>query len=131
MTRFLLLLTSCTFLALAGCGGGGSKVTGKVSYNGKPLNSGTILFQTEEGVRSATIQSDGTYTIEDVPAGNAKIAVTVAPPPEKGPDGVSADEAGTSEANPVLVPEKYSRVETSELTYKVTSGEQTHDIDLK
>lgn len=55
----------------------------------------------------------------------------VSPPPAKGPDGVGADEPGTYEENPALIPEKYAEVETSGLMYEVASGEQTHNIDLK
>lgn len=133
MSRFTLLLTSfLVSLFLSGCGGSSSTVSGKISHKGKPLNSGQILFQSEEGtVQSAEIQSDGTYTVTGLPAGKAKIAVNVSPPPPKGPDGISADEPGTFEANPVLVPPKYGKVETSELTYEVTGGSQTNDIDLE
>jgi len=132
MSRLSLLSSSCIALFLAGCGGSSATVNGTITLDGKPLNSGFILFQPSEGtVQSADIQPDGTYTVGQLGLGTAKIAINVPPPPPSGPDGVSADAPGASNVEPVLIPEKYGDVETTGLTYEVKLGAQVHDIDLK
>jgi hypothetical protein len=63
-------------LLAAGCSGPGT-VSGKVSYKGKALPGGTVLFIHEQkGSFSCKIQGDGSYSIADVPAGTVRIAVT-------------------------------------------------------
>jgi len=61
------------FLATTGCGGGGAataSVSGKVTYEGKPVTGGSIGFSpigTGSGnpgkAGGSTVQSDGTYTV--------------------------------------------------------------------
>ncbi|HKI35265.1 MAG TPA: hypothetical protein VKA46_25635, partial [Gemmataceae bacterium] len=66
-----------TFALLsAGCGGTGT-VTGKVFYKDKPLGGGTVVFWNIDGKGSKTsrIQPDGSYTMENMPAGPVKITV--------------------------------------------------------
>jgi hypothetical protein len=43
-----LLLGAC-LLALVGCGGGAAEVRGKVSFNGTPVENGTITFEPADG----------------------------------------------------------------------------------
>ena len=88
MPRLTLLLTCLAVFPLTGCGSSSATVSGTVTFAGKPLNSGFVLFQPSEGtVQSANIQPDGTYTVEQLGLGMAKISVTVPPPPAAGPDG--------------------------------------------
>jgi hypothetical protein len=105
MSRFLLLLTSCVIVFGAGCGSPTATVSGTVSYNGKPLNSGFILFQASDGaVKTADIQPDGTYNVGQLAAGTANIAINAPPPPSRGPDGVSADAPEAFDFQPVTDP---------------------------
>jgi hypothetical protein len=130
-TRFVLC--SCLLALLIGCGGeSGTTISGKISHDGKDLNSGSITFQAQEGiVETVTIQGDGTYTVSGLPKGSAKISITVPPAPTPGPGGVSADEPGDYEANPVLIPIKFGDTTKSGLSVELTGGEQTHDIVLE
>jgi hypothetical protein len=82
-------------------------------------------------VKSTAIQSDGTYTIEGLAVGNAGISINVPAPPLPGPDGVSADAPEAFAFKPVQIPEKYADVQTSGLTYQVTTGTQEHNINLE
>ncbi len=60
MPRVTLLLTGCFVVLLAGCGSSSSTVSGTITFDGKPLNSGFVLFQPSQGtVQSANIQPDG------------------------------------------------------------------------
>ena len=62
--------TSC------GCSKPPGTVSGRVSYKGKDLSYGTIVFVSQDNqVKQGAIDEDGSYKIENVPAGPAKVAV--------------------------------------------------------
>src|SRR5262249_17810057 len=118
-------------LLVAGCAPGWGNVSGTVTFQGKPLTTGTIIFyDAANGAPSAEIQPDGKYTVSHVRAGKAKIAIVMpmdipfmafggAPPPK------------TAESGKVPpVPPKYADREQSGLTYEVKAGNNTHDIKL-
>src|SRR5262245_48576180 len=72
------LATAAALLALAsGCGVGRGDVSGKVTYQGKPLVWGTVQFEGSDGMlKQGNINSDGTYSVQGVAAGEAKVAVS-------------------------------------------------------
>jgi hypothetical protein len=135
-------------LLLAGCSSHGS-ISGKITYKGKPLSSGTVTFVPEQGGGFSCDIHNGEYKIANIPSGPAKIAVipasTSAPidyvmkmrPPkellEKAAPGKSI-ETPTKEGSPKIEtpfpPDKFKNPDTSGLTYTVKSGPQVHDIDL-
>ena len=141
-------LLLCLLLGAAGCGASGS-VTGKVLYKGHPLEGGTVLF-VSPGRASVTaeIGPDGSYSIPKIPAGPVHIAVEtqsakagkvpkgmmppkgVEVPPEAQQSGVYAGQ-GRSGGKAVAIPEQYADPDKSNLTYTVTGGPQTHDVDLQ
>jgi hypothetical protein len=114
-----------------------------------------------KGSVSAPIAEDGSYTAARVPAGEARIAVetkSVGPPAQtkgpaafkRGPPKLRPPKDKDLESMPkdahapmsgdlpkadykrfVPVPEQYADPEKSGLTFTVTGGPQTHDIDLK
>ena len=66
-------------ILLAGvCGcGHTAKVTGKVTYQGRPVVYGSVTFlSADKTARSGAIQADGSYAVEDVPSGTVQIGVT-------------------------------------------------------
>jgi hypothetical protein len=146
LSRNSLLLAA---LLAVGCGAGSGTVTGKVSYEGKPIPAGRVTFLDGKGqTYSSPIGDDGGYSIPKVPAGEVKIAVdTGAPPPNipapaavKGktgappgvpPEALKAYDFEAQRAKYVKIPNKYKDPEKSGLTYTVTGGSQTHDIVLK
>src|SRR5688572_6461689 len=82
MHRRSMLWTFLTILAVpfaaAGCGGGPAvgHVSGVVTLQGKPLQSGTIGFIAADGrPYQADLQTDGTYRVDNVPVGEAIIVV--------------------------------------------------------
>jgi hypothetical protein len=80
LAGFPLLLS----LGATGCGGGSGDLSGAVSYQGKPLASGSILLIDADGKpRTARIQEDGSYHFAGVPVGEAKLAVYNSPDPAK------------------------------------------------
>jgi hypothetical protein len=137
------------FLLAVGCSSKGT-VTGKISYQGKPVAAGTVLFVPEQGGGAFRGDiRDGEYKVTNVPPGPVKIAVTASarsgsaneyiskmqPPTDliqKAAPGKSADGFGTpsstSPAEPI--PKKFQDPATSGLTYHVEKGTQTHHIDI-
>jgi hypothetical protein len=144
---WLLLLAVC-----AGCSSSSQgTISGKVTYQGKPVPAGTVVFvpQVQGGSFVAHIR-DGEYKVENCPVGPAKIAVSTPAntdpmkrmmgskmkrPPEieeKLGRGGSADGSSSSptDAPAVSIPPRYQDPEKSGLSYTVTSGSQVHDIDI-
>jgi len=79
---------------VAGCGGKGAKVTGKVTTaDGKPVTGGSLTFapipsgndRTPGKPASADVQSDGSFTVDEVVVGKCKVTYT-APSPQYPPN---------------------------------------------
>jgi hypothetical protein len=129
-------------LAAPGCGTDGDvgQVTGKVRFHGRPVPSGTVTFIGADGnAVYSKIASDGTYRIARVPVGEAKIAVDSHPrvpaglqrPRHTAPGEPAHGTAPAPAEQSVAIPERFKKAESSGLTYHVTKGEQTYDIELK
>src|SRR5206468_1180894 len=71
------------FLAILGCGSGRGDLHGTISYKGKLLTTGSVQVVGSDGIpKGAEIQSDGSYQVRDILAGEVKIAVN-SPDPGK------------------------------------------------
>lgn len=114
---------------LVGCGSSGQSIGGTVTFQGRPLSAGFVMFQTAGGIQQAPIEADGSYRIGGLVPGEARVAVVGPAKPAVGPDGVSADVVPAGEL--VFIPEKYAQVETSGLSCTVGNGTQQHDIALE
>jgi len=149
----------CGLLLVEGCGSGKGTVSGKVSYQGKPVPAGTVSFIPETGSPVISpIAEDGTYTIRNIAAGKVKITVetdSARPALDKtgraatrhkggGGGGVSQEfmKQNLEKMNPkmadperakryVQIPPNYREPDKTNLTFEVKSGKQEHDIDLK
>jgi hypothetical protein len=130
-------------VALAGCGGGTGTLTGKVTYQGKPVVYGSVLVRCADGQqRSGNVEPDGSYTVLNVPAGPVKLAVVSPEPPdptkappnrgrgERAPPQQAAAPA-SDRSKWVKLPDNYADPDQSGLTATVTAGTVTHDIVLK
>lgn len=133
--RIALVLVMClSFSAIGGCRRVASAtVSGKVDYDGKPLNSGYITFLVNNSTaKGGNISPDGTYSISDLPYGSAVVSVYVEPPPPAPPEGITPTAiSGTYQENPVLIPKKYESVETSGISTQVAMPKQVFDIHLE
>jgi hypothetical protein len=114
-----------------------AKVSGKVTYKGVPLPSGTVtFFGADNEFASAPIGSDGSYSASAVPLGNVSVVVATPPPgisPEvaaKNPQLKLKGFKGSTEKT-VAIPAKYSKPGGSGIGFNVSEGSQTYDIDLK
>ena len=134
MRKFWILIGFCLTLSV-GCGGGSNRppltaVTGTVTYNGKALAAGTIVFYPEKG-RSGTgeivdgkITKVSTFAPNDgAPIGKLRVAV------------ISLEPANPSDAmapRASLIPEKYNRPETANESVTTVAGKVNEvKIELK
>ncbi|AGA24545.1 hypothetical protein [Singulisphaera acidiphila] len=151
--RVIMALT----LAMAGFTLGGcdsrlhyehAKVHGTVTYHGKPLPLGSVLFVPVEPPKdglmqpaSGTINSDGTYELKseaDAGAilGEHKVVVIAIDggQPAAAPDPAKAADASPAPAKMArlksLIPNKYSDPATTPLTQKVVAGDNTINIEV-
>lgn len=117
-------------LAAFGCGNENeSIVRGKVTYQGKNLTGGTILFnpldETQPSAHTA-IQEDGSYEIIAI-AGENKVIINwyseVDPTLEPG-------DAGYTIPKP-LIPPKYSSIDSTPLVRTIDKQEAVIDFDLE
>jgi len=132
-----LVLTFLLGLSVVGCGPATGKVSGKVSYQDKPLANGSITFLVGDKPQvQATINSDGTYTA-DVPVGDAKVIVTSIDEAEalkygealkggrkkrgENPTAMPVGPKGPPK-NLSKIPTKYNSAETSTLTATIKTG---------
>lgn len=125
--RFIMLLLLAVF---AGCGSSfESRVSGEVTLDGEPLDSGTVSFFPVAGgpVAYGTIQSGGSYQLRigentGLPAGRYKVLVVAyeLPLPE--------DEQTPSR---LATPQQYASKETTPLEEQVSAGVQTIDLQLR
>ena len=134
-------------LVAAGCGGATGDVTGRITYKGKPVVSGSVVLIGPDGMpRYSDIQPDGTYRFTSVPTGEAKLGVN-SPNPVPDPRKVAMARAagkrgGRSQADPITstptsdprlwfpIPTAAGDPATSNLRTIIRRGENTHDIEL-
>jgi hypothetical protein len=135
-----------TLLGLAGCGAESrlAAVEGKVTVDGKPVNSGRVFFRSPDGKHTiiAKIRPDGTYRALDVPYVAMRVSVTpltkwermrLMSDPKNGAV-LRASEAretpGEAETPRVIIPEKYQDPNTSGLTFTAASETNTYNIEI-
>lgn len=110
------------------------EVFGKITYNGKPVTAGTILFFPENGGDpvGGTVGPDGSYRATGLPLGRAKVAIetikfkNLTPPPP----GI-AKQLGGPRVTYVPIPEKYEKPNPSGLSFEVEEGAREWNIVLE
>ena len=120
------------FLLLPGCGGGADGLTlvsGTVSYQGSPLDHGSLRFFGPDGRPiGCVIREDGSYEI-NLPPGDFQVSVSS---PPRRPAGDPTDDTPPP-PDPNALPDIFSQPVTSGLSFSVgpQSGPLTYEIDLK
>jgi hypothetical protein len=145
--NFLLPLVGAISLsfALTGCGSGVirpplGKVSGKVTYNGNPVTSGSVIFTPVKGdsgghIATGQIQSDGSYSLTTFDTGDGALlgqhVVTVearekmtSPP---------MDKQGRINYTPpkLTVPAKFGDPKQTPFKYTVDATGNTINLELK
>jgi hypothetical protein len=126
---FLVILLAC--LISAGCNRGPTLVpaSGRVTFNGKPLETGAIMVQPVAGpAAQAKIGPDGTFQLSTFKPGDGAIVGTatvrvfcrkdITPP------------GGEQAWGPSLIPERYNRFDTSGVTVEIKAGMPPLEISL-
>jgi len=122
----LLLFIGCTGTDL------GAEVSGVVSLDGKPLESGTVVFAPVDGVSNnatSAVNSGGTYQLVSnrttgLAPGKYRVAVTMY-------EHVDVKPGERSMVMPkLLTPEKYADPSKSGLEFDVAPGSNTIDLPL-
>jgi hypothetical protein len=129
-------LASALLTLVVGCGGTGD-VSGKVTYKGKSLVFGTVQFEaSDKTLKQGNIEKDGSYSIQGVPVGEAKVAVN-SPNPKSG-DFQPLQREGRPAPPPrpeipgwFPIPADYQDLSKPRLTYTIKSGQNPIDIELK
>ena len=126
----ICVVVSASLLFLPGCGPHESSVTGVVTLDGNPLDTGNVAFHPEEGgaVAYGSIGSDGSYRIKTGAAQGLKpgpYVVTVVAN-EDPPDVI--DESRGEVVPERFTPEIYARKDTSPLQVTIQPG--PNDVPL-
>jgi hypothetical protein len=135
-TRYCSALACTLLMLVVGCGGKGD-VSGQVSYKGKPLVFGTVQIEAlDKTFKQGIINRDGSYLIEGVPVGEAKVAVN-SPNPKSG-DFQPLQREGRPPPPPrpeipgwFPIPTEYQDLSKPRLSYTVKTGDNTFNIELK
>lgn len=123
------LLAIVTCLLLSGCGGpdtgGRLAVSGKVTFQGQPLKTGTIEFASPDGERGGASIVNGAY---DIPAVNGLMPgkyvarVTSVVSTEAAPE-MPGESKAIEKANKDQIPAEFNTKST--LTYEALPGKST------
>lgn len=137
VVQFLLAALAAVMAAFAaGCGsGGGTTVSGQVTYEEAPVASGQIMFTPADGkgpIVGGPI-SAGSYSLSEVPPGQKVVQVSSiedAPVILSSEDMAKAAQSGKPAAPPpkVMVPPNAGG---NGATVEIKSGKQTLDIHLQ
>jgi hypothetical protein len=140
--RGLLLAALLALLLLSGCGPSAGALSGKVTYRGKELSTGSVLLLGSDGIpQTAPIGPDGSFRFDNVPPGPARFGVSSPSPAAQQRQIVtraktSADRPRPAPASAAVrspwfpIPAKFAMPETSGLACTVTGHGDTHHIVL-
>lgn len=141
LTAFLVFLALC--LSSGGCGGP-NQVSGKVTFEGKPVSLGTIVFVGADGApQTSLIASDGTFEVMGLRPGLAKVAVISLDPAGLDPTfeaelqdkfakmGLTFPTVAQTPSDWFPIPHAYADVETSQLTADIKPGTTQLEIKLE
>ena len=125
----------CLLAVSLGCSSGGefptAPVKGKVTYKGKEVPNGTVMFVPDKGpAATGEIGKDGTYTLatygkdDGAVMGRHKVTITALEAM-----GDQLPEARSPTPGSIL-PDKYLNQDTSGLTFEVKSGDNVANFEI-
>jgi hypothetical protein len=141
MRRIAVMWLPILLVGLGGCGKTAT-VTGNVTYQGRPVAYGSVIFlNADKTARSGVIAMDGSYRVEGVLPGTATIGV-ISRDPARGRSAVRGRKstspvptAGTAPSVPATgwfpLPSRFESPASSGLRCEVNPGPNSHDIEMK
>ena len=147
--RIVGVLMCLLVSSLAGCGSGSGGVryvvTGKVTYNDQPLETGRITaIANDQEVSAADIKPDGTFVLTDIPKGPIKVIINpknvlqMMPSDKATGGGVNATKQpgvmgntapGKNASN--TIPAKYQSAGLTDLNFTIEKNNQAIEVVLK
>lgn len=125
------LLVAGALMAAGGCSGE-ARVSGSVTFDNQPLNTGVVSFHPvgEGPVALGQIDDSGNYTVAvgsgaGLPPGEYVVTVVANEPLVQPKDPRMAPSPGKR-----ITPEKYAAKEKSDLKYTVKPGSNTIDLSI-
>jgi len=115
-------------------------VEGRVTFKGKPLGTGLVVFVGTDGHATlpAAVQPDGSFRIPKVPIGVMRVSFDNPPPPNlpaAAVKGVSEDPEITvlreQAKRFVATPARYKDPASSGLSFEIIAGVNTCDLELQ
>jgi hypothetical protein len=137
--RLGCLLLACVCAAVAGCGGRSPsvRVWGTVSYQGRPVQEGQIIFFPTEDTESPStggVIEDGRYDIpeDDGPyaGGTYRVEITALGEEKTYSPNVSG-EGPMINVREQLIPPEYNQQSTLRVTISADPAQHQHNFDLK
>lgn len=122
-------------ILLAGCNGSQqptAPVRGQITYDDKPVTSGTITFVPKKSGPAATgeIQKDGSYVLKTYKTGDGAVLGEHTVMIISLEDQTGKLPEHRSQTPPTLIPPKYSNNQTSGLSATVKEGDNTINFPL-
>lgn len=138
-SAFFSLVSVGLLVTLLGCTGGGAptgKVTGKVTFDGKPVTSGSLTFAPAAGTEgkpaAGAVKADGSYTLSTYAAEDGAVVgrhKVIYSPSAGTQQEVQIPEPGKhDEAKPAEVP--FSGLVPKESEVEVKAGTNSINIEL-
>lgn len=149
LARRLLFLFPLMLVLTLGCKpknpNAPARVSGMITYKGKPLPGGTITFYTDgAGIYPLPIDPDGTYEGTGLPVGDLAVTIDTESAKAYGSAAAYGDGRGhqmqfspapggheqTPRPQYVPIPKKYANLKTSGLSMTLQPGRNTKNFDL-
>ena len=125
-----------------------SRISGQITYNGKPLTGGTITFYTDgAGNYPLAIGTDGTYEGTGLPSGDLGVSIETdsvkrqmsassyhdarGHKMEMGPVPAAFQQKQAAQAEFVAIPKKFANPKTSGQSVTLEPGRNTKNFELK
>jgi len=130
------VIVAAAALLAAGCGRHAAKVSGRVTFEGRPLTNGVVSFTPVKPGSSAygTIDAESRYALQTgaekgIDPGDYKVTVAANATPEEAAQ--MGFKVGREGIMPLLTPLRYADVATTPLTATVKPGSQVIDLVLE
>ena len=145
MKSLRVIVAAAVLAAVAGCGGTYTDVSGKVSYQGRPVVYGTVsVIGPDRKTYYGVINQDGTFTVAHVPTGAVKLGVyspdPYFEPPISAEQKAKVEELRRTSGIPIppkppkgkwfRLPGKYADPVSSGLTAEVSAAPAAVDLRL-
>ena len=125
-----LLSVAVVFASLVGCGSN-TTLQGKFTFNGEKVDNGSVTLipkQDDGRIKIGSFVGDGTYEIPEgkgLQPGTYKVELRWS---KKTGKKIPSDDMGSEDETVQVIPEKYNKNSTLELT--VTAGRNVKDFEI-